>query len=67
MCIERSHRNRLITYLTFRSAADVHRFAKEKLHRLYWDEFNKTGEAETEIFHELVTVSSLDILALRQD
>lgn len=49
-------RNRLVTHMTFRSAADVHKFAKDQLHRLYWREYYQEDNFEMEIFHEMVTV-----------
>ena len=56
--IERLHRNRLVTYITFESADDVHRFVKKnKTHIQAWAEYNKMGEVDTELFHELITVS----------
>ncbi|KAL8283470.1 hypothetical protein RQP46_005573 [Phenoliferia psychrophenolica] len=58
MMIERGHRNRLVTYLTFQSADDLRRFAKEKMHQLAWNDYNKTGAVETEIFHELITIKA---------
>lgn len=55
------NRNRLVTYLYFRSTEDVQRFAHEKLHTLYSREYQNTQPEllESEVFHELFAVRSL--------
>ncbi|KAM0745819.1 hypothetical protein T439DRAFT_384613 [Meredithblackwellia eburnea MCA 4105] len=52
-------RNLLYTRLYFNEASDVQRFAKDKLHALYWKSYYDNPAAENiEVYHELATVKS---------